>query len=302
MDQASNLRSIVKKQNTIDRTKRARVITVTSGKGGVGKTNVAVNLAINFSRNGKKVVIIDADFGLANIEVIFGTVPKHNLYDLLFNGMSMFEVLTTGPMGVEFISGGSGIQELTNVSSEQVAFCLEKLYELDYYADIIIIDTGAGISNNILDFIYASDEVILVATPEPTSITDAYALLKALKHKNYFNKQSSKKINLIVNRTASSDEGLEIYNKLNRVANKFLDIELQNIGYLPQDQYLTKAVIEQKPVAILYPNSRVSKGFQEVAQNILQFKEVENVKTSGITEVFSRLINIRTKTKWGCKC
>ncbi|GMQ60495.1 MinD/ParA family protein [Vallitalea sediminicola] len=292
MDQAINLRNMMRKKQSFSNRSSSKVITVTSGKGGVGKSNVSVNLAINFKKMGKRVVIFDADFGLANIEVIFGIIPKYNLFDLIYNGMSIEEVLTSGPLGIEFISGGSGVQELINLSKDQLNFLNEKLLELDHLADIIIIDTGAGISDSVLDFIVSSNEVILVTTPEPTSITDAYAVLKALKNRKREDYKSTD-INLLVNRVSSESEGLEIYNKLNRVTNKFLDIELNNIGFLPQDGFLTKAVIQQKPVSILYPRSKVSKAFEVVSNNLLNHSTYKAKQDVGLRSVFNNLMKFK---------
>ena len=182
MDQAENLRNQVR-ANTQQSSKKpqiARVITVTSGKGGVGKSSVSINLAIQLSRQGKKVIVFDADFGLANIEVMLGLRPEYNLADLMFRGKTLKDIITYGPENIGFISGGSGINELANMTKEQIYSLIQRLYELDNMADIIIVDTGAGISDAVLEFVAASEEVLLVATPEPTSITDAYALLKTL--------------------------------------------------------------------------------------------------------------------------
>jgi flagellar biosynthesis protein FlhG len=296
MDQATNLRNMIKNGQSVSKKSSSKVITVTSGKGGVGKSNVSVNLAIHFRKMGKRVVIFDADFGLANIEVIFGIIPKYNLFDMIYNGMSMADVLTSGPLGIEFISGGSGVQELVNLSKNQLNFLNEKLLDLDYLADIIIIDTGAGISDSVLDFIVSSNEVILVTTAEPTSITDAYAVLKALKNRKREDYKSTN-INLIVNRVSSESEGLEIYNKLNRVTNKFLDINLNNIGFLPQDNNLTKSVIEQKPVTILYPKTKVSKAFEQIATNLLSNNSYKAKQDVGIRSVFSNLMNFKKSKK-----
>ncbi|GKX28966.1 site-determining protein [Vallitalea longa] len=292
MDQAVNLRNLMRKRQTSSNRSSSKVITVTSGKGGVGKSNVSVNLAINLKKMGKRVVIFDADFGLANIEVIFGIIPRYNLFDLIYNGMSVEEVLTSGPLGIEFISGGSGVQELTNMTKDQISFLNEKLLELDHLADIIIIDTGAGISDSVLEFIVSSSEVILVTTPEPTSITDAYAVLKALKNRKRADYKSTE-ISLLVNRVSSESEGLDIYNKLNQVANKFLDINLNNVGFLPQDNYLTKAVIQQKPVSILYPKSKVSKAFEVIANNLLNHSTYKTKQDVGLRGVFNSLVKFK---------
>ena len=291
MDQASNLRNIIKKNQFNIRENNARVITVTSGKGGVGKSNVSVNLAINLKRKGKKVVIFDADFGLANIEVIFGIVPKYNMFDIIYNNKAINEILTTGPLGIEFISGGSGVSELLSLDKSQLNYMVERLYDLDCYADIIIIDTGAGISDSVLDFISASNEVILVTTPEPTAITDAYAVLKAIKRRN--EDITNKDINLLVNRVESTAEGIEIYEKLNKVTERFLDISLNNLGFLPNDKHLPKAVIEQKPVSILFPKANVSKAFEDVADTILNKGTYNGTKQYGLSSIFNNILRMK---------
>lgn len=291
MDQASNLRNIIKKNQINIKENNARVITVTSGKGGVGKSNVSVNLAINLKRKGKRVVIFDADFGLANIEVIFGIVPKYNMFDIIYNNKDISEILTTGPLGIEFISGGSGVKELLKLDKSQLTYMVERLYDLDCFADIIIIDTGAGISESVLDFISASNEVILVTTPEPTAITDAYAVLKAIKRRN--DGISNKEINLLVNRVDSANEGMEIYEKLNKVTDRFLDINLNNIGFLPNDKHLSKAVIEQKPVSILYPKASISKAFEDIAENVLNHGTYNNTKQYGLSSIFNNILRMK---------
>ena len=165
MDQAESLRNIIKKQEIDEKKRTARVITVTSGKGGVGKTSFSVNLAIQLHRLGKRVVVLDADFGLANIEIMLGIRPKYNLADLMFRGKSIQDVITYGPEGIGFLSGGSGINEMANLSREQVFWLIQKMEELDKEADVIIVDTGAGIGDSVLEFVAASEEVFLVATP-----------------------------------------------------------------------------------------------------------------------------------------
>ncbi len=173
MDQAEQLRII--KANMQSRP-LARVITVTSGKGGVGKSNTTINLAIQLQKMGKKVIILDADFGLANIEIMFGSVPKHNLCDLIYQGKNIKEIITRGPMNVGFISGGSGIAGMSNLSKDNLTYIIQNLVELDAIADIVMVDTGAGIADAVLEFLVASGEILLVTTPEPTSITDSYSL------------------------------------------------------------------------------------------------------------------------------
>lgn len=287
MDQAAHLRNIVKRQEVNQIPRSARVITVTSGKGGVGKSNVSVNLAINLKRKGFRVIIFDADFGLANVEVIFGIVPKYNMFDLIYNNKDIREILTAGPLGIEFISGGSGVQELLKLDKQQLAYMIERLYDLDKQADIIIIDTGAGISDSVLDFVSASNEILLVTTPEPTAITDAYAVLKAIKRRAPLD--DTKKINLLVNRVESDAEGLEIYQKLNKVTQRYLDVTLINIGFLPNDKHVSKAVVEQKPVSILFPKSPVAKGLENLADNLITGQGYTS-QESGLGSLFTTIM------------
>ena len=198
MDQAEQLRNIIKAESQNKRP-LARIITVTSGKGGVGKSNTSINLAIQLRKMGQRVIIMDADFGLANIEIMFGTIPKYNLSDLIYQGKDIKEIITWGPGEVGFISGGSGIVGLSNLRREYLAYIVQNLAKLDAIADIIIIDTAAGISDAVLEFLVASGEILVVTTPEPTSITDSYSLLKELnRHPRYVPENT--RIKVITNR------------------------------------------------------------------------------------------------------
>lgn len=267
MDQAENLRNIIKKSQQQPRP-AARVITVTSGKGGVGKSNVSINLAVQFRQMGKRVVIFDADFGLANIEVMFGAVPKNNLGDLIYQGKNIREIITTGPMDIGFISGGSGIAGMSNLGREYINYLIQNLAELDLIADVIIIDTGAGISDSVLEFLVASGEVLLVTTPEPTSITDSYSLLKALNRHPRFDKNSTQ-IKVVANKVLDFNEGKQLFNKLNVVVNRYLKIPLQLSGVIPDDPQLRKAVMQQSPVSISFPTSRAAVAFSDLATTLV---------------------------------
>lgn len=294
MDQAEQLRKLVKK-NSRPRS-IARVITVTSGKGGVGKSSISVNLAIQLSRLGKKVVIFDADFGLANIEIMLGIRPQYNLADLMFRGKSLQDIITEGPDKIGFISGGSGIQELTRLTRDQIIYLTQKLFQLDKLADIIIIDTGAGIADSVLEFVAASSEVILVATPEPTSITDAYALLKTLNRKSEFS-VSNTNISMLANRITSEEDGKELYEKLRVVTDKFLQIPLTYLGGVPQDNNVSKAVIQQKPVTQMSPNSEASKALIRIAEKICNGSDVVVHEKKGMAQLFSNLIKSKYRKK-----
>ena len=288
MDQAEQLRNIIKKQTRHHHL--ARVITVTSGKGGVGKSNISLNLAIQLSKLGKKVVIFDADFGLANIEVMLGIRPQYNLSDVIFRGRSVGEIITKGPGNIGFVSGGSGIHELANLTSGQLKILVNVMYQLDSIADIIIIDTGAGISDNVMEMILSSAEILLVATPEPASITDAYVLLKTLKNQEGYNKDSLK-IRLLGNRTQNREEGRELFEKLDSVVGKFLEMEMDYMGAVPYDSFLQKAVMKQRPVSLAYPNAPSSKAIQELA-SILENRSSRHISPAGggLSGIFSKIL------------
>ena len=290
MDQAEKLRKLVKEQNSPKHT--SRVITVTSGKGGVGKSSISVNLALALSRFGKKVLILDADFGLANIEVMLGIRPKYNLADLMFKGKNLPDIITNGPENIGFISGGSGIQELTNLTKDQIIYLINKLVELDQTVDIIIIDTGAGITDSVLQFATASSEILLVTTPEPTSITDAYALLKTLNKKANFSVEDTA-IRLIANRVTLDEKADDIYEKLKTVASKFLNLNLDYLGYIPLDNTVSKAVIRQQPVISVYPNSSFAKQINSFAMKLCDTDMEINQRKKGITQVFLKLLRSR---------
>ena len=291
IDQADNLRNLLNNTNRKDRESldlSARVITVTSGKGGVGKTNFSVNLAIQFSKMNKKVVIIDADFGLANIEVIFGIMPRYSLANVLKGEKDIEDVLTDGPFGIKFISGGSGLKELTNITEKQMSYFINNFSYLDAIFDIIIIDTGAGISKSVVNFIKASDETIIVTTPEPTSITDAYALIKTIKEE----RGHMPKFKMVVNRVDDEEEGVEIYEKINRASGKFLNVQIEDLGCIPYDRYLVKAVKKQEPASMLYPNCSFTKALEKIGSKMMDMDYVETSQSVGIKGFMKRLVNI----------
>lgn len=287
MDQAEQLRNIIKMQN--QQKHLARVLTVTSGKGGVGKSSIAVNMAIQLSRLGNRVIILDADFGLANIEVMLGIRPRYSLADLMFRGKSLRDIITMGPENVGFISGGSGIQELSNLTRDQIIFLSKTLYELDDIADVIIIDTGAGIADSVLEFVASSAEILLVATTEPTSITDAYALLKTLNKKEDFQAENTT-IKMIANRVSSFQEGKELFAKLSVVVNKFLDIEVEFLGAVPQDPQVAKAVMQQRPFTTAFPSCAATKAVGELAVMLNSNTIREQQIKKGIAQLFTNII------------
>jgi flagellar biosynthesis protein FlhG len=288
MDQAEQLRNVIKVRNQ-NNTQTARVITVTSGKGGVGKSNIAVNLAIHLQRAGKRVIIFDADFGLANVEVMFGTIPKHNLSDLIYHGKSIQKIITPGPMDIGFISGGSGVIGMNNLYTEQIQYLVKSLGELNELADVILVDTGAGISDQVLKFVMASPEVILVTTPDPSSLTDAYSLLKALyRNPNFVS--GGTQIRVISNKVVSSVEGMAVYEKLNSVVEQFLQGSLDYLGMVPQDTLLERSVRAQKPVSLYAPNAPSSKAFEKLAGCLLDGSQNDEPVRWGIAQMFSNFL------------
>ncbi|MCR5256424.1 MAG: MinD/ParA family protein [Acetatifactor sp.] len=288
MDQAEQLR-IIKANNQKVQRPLARVITVTSGKGGVGKSNTSINLAIQFRKMGKRVIILDADFGLANIEIMFGAVPKHNLCDLIYQGKNIKEIITWGPMEVGFISGGSGIAGMSNLSRDYLTYIIQNLAELDAIADIIIVDTGAGIADAVLEFLVASGEILLVTTPEPTSITDSYSLLKALYRHPRF-KAEMTKVKMIANRVDKENDGVILFNKLNAVVARYLKIPMTFLGSVPQDDKLAKAVMQQMPVSIQTPTAKSSVAYEKIALRLLDKEEELKQPKRGMAAFFSHIV------------
>lgn len=297
MDQAEKLRQVIDNLRIQQMTSQmpfpipkvnrtARVITVTSGKGGVGKTNITINLAIALSEQGYRVIIMDADFGLANIDVLFGIIPKFTLLDVIKNRKSILEILSEGPKSIKFISGGSGVEELVRLDRKQVLKFVENMALLDKLADIIIVDTGAGLSENVMSFVMAADEVLLVTTPEPTSITDAYALVKMVS-----NRDKTKKIKVIVNRAENGNEANDILNKLTLVSDKFLGIALGTAGYILHDEAVVKAVKQQQPFMIGFPKSQAARNIREISAKLEENRKEEDIlQNAGIRGFLNKLV------------
>lgn len=288
MDQAEQLRNALKAKN-VRPVSKARVITITSGKGGVGKSTIAVNLAIQLRKLGKKVIIFDADMGLANVEVMFGAIPKYNLSDMIYHGKKMKEIITEGPMEIGFISGGNGITGMNNLSRNQLTRLVNNLIELDELTDFILIDTGAGIANNVMEFVLASPEVLLVLTPEPSSLTDSYSLIKALYGNPGFIRNGTN-IEVVVNRTTMPEDGKVVYAKLSSVISKFLQGEVHFFGTIPQDIQLERSVREQRIVSLSAPNARSALAFERFAKSLVDGEPVIEPERRGIRQMFFSLL------------
>jgi len=244
--------------------KDTRVIAVTSGKGGVGKTNFTVNLAIALREAGSRVLILDADLGMANVDIVIGSSSKKFLLNLLDDGVELADVLVHGPYGVEFIPGGSGLEKAQTLHDDERRILLEKLAGVGSLADIILIDTGAGLGKNVMDFILAAGEVLLVTTPEPTSLTDAYAVMKA-----YSRYAEHPDLQLVVNRVYDDRESRDVTAKLQQTAERFLHMEVGCLGYLYEDTSVMRAVRRQTPFYVATPDAIASRCVRAMAQSLL---------------------------------
>ncbi|SDW27213.1 MinD/ParA family protein [Paenibacillus sp. CF384] len=276
-DQAEALRNLVRNQEQKDEGRTTRVITVTSGKGGVGKSNFSLNFSLALQRIGQKVLIFDADIGMANIDVLMGVSSPYNLYHLLKQEKTIWEIIQEGPQGVHFIAGGSGFKDLLDLSEAQLDYFAEQINKLHGQYDFILFDTGAGLSKETVKFITAAQETIVVTTPEPTSITDAYALIKmvtAMEHDVQFK--------LIVNRAIDTKEGNATADKIGLVAKRFLNIELPVLGILPDDPNVTKAVKKQVPFSMAYPSTEASKSILEIAKRFVDVPQLPAAANSGV--------------------
>jgi len=243
--------------------KGPRVITISSGKGGVGKTNLAINLGIAFHNMGKKVLVMDADLGLANVNVVLGVVPKYNLYNVLKGQKTLKEIVISTPYGIKIIAGASGFYQLANISDDKKREFVNSLLALNS-ADIIIVDTGAGVSDNVISFLLAADDMIVITTPEPTAITDAYGIIKTIASTGGVGRT----VKLVINRVDKEIQGKKIADRVINIASKFLDISIENIGFIFDDDIVGKSVSKQKPFLSLAPKSKASICVERIAKKL----------------------------------
>ncbi len=243
-----------------------RVICVSSGKGGVGKSNIVVNLACAFDLMGKKVLVLDADLGLANIDVLLGLTPKENISHVLEGKRQLREVLVNGPGNIRIMPASSGVQELTRLTDEQKLQFLQLLDELETDVDILLVDTAAGISDTVLYFNLAAHERVVVVTPEPTSLTDAYALIKVL-----YTRHGERHFRILANSVHNEKAGKSIFAKISKVADHFLDgISLDFLGSIPNDPDVPRAVLRQKALVEAFPNAPAARAFITIAEKIMK--------------------------------
>lgn len=280
-DQAQSLRKMAIAQNN----RPAKIITITSGKGGVGKSSLALNMAISLSRKGKRALIIDSDFGFSNIDVMLGVRTKYDLLDVLQQGMDIREIIEQGLEGVRFVSGGSGVYELTKLDEKQIMKVVGNLSCLEDMADTIIFDTGAGVNDNILRLVYASNETVIVTTPEPTSLVDAYALVKIISEK-----VGNTSISLVLNKTASYREAFTVADGFIRMVKKNLDLNIRSLGYIMRDDYMQKAIKMQVPILVSYPKCTASENIDALSERFLKRTAIaDEPKKPGILSFLDRL-------------
>ncbi len=287
-DQAEGLRQIIFKLQQGNRDKdrsSARIITVTSGKGGVGKTSFTTSLGVSLGQRGYRVVIIDGDFGLANVDLMLGITSKFGLKEMILGHMTLDDVLVEGPQGVRFISGGSGIKELINLSPHQINGFLSRIDELNRMADIILIDTGAGATENIVKMVLAAHEVILLVTPEPTALTDAYALTKIISLA-----RQDIDLRLVVNKAETMEEAQDILSKFTKTAERFLGIDIRGLGFLYEDPRVPKSIKEQVPYVLSYPKSQAARQVETIARRLLNEDEYSKEDEGGLTSYFKRFL------------
>jgi len=284
-DQAHNLRVLKNRQNN----KKTKIITVTSGKGGVGKSSFVLNLAISLTRRGQRVLVIDTDFGFSNIDVMLGVHTEYDLMDVVNGDKSIEEIIETGHEGVKFISGGSGVYELTKLSRKQLLSIVDTLYGLEDVADTIIFDTSAGVSDNMLRLICASHETILVTTPEPTAIVDAYALVKIICEESIV-----PNLSLVVNNADSRNAAQTAMDGLTRIVKKNFDIEIKKLGYILRDINMHNAVTKQVPVLVSYPKSTASVNIEVLASKYLNTPSIKTIKL-GLAGFFERFLAKRSE-------
>lgn len=278
INQEQQLKQIVE---NINKKQKTKIITVSSGKGGVGKTNFAVNLAIGYAKLGKKVIVMDADLGLANVNVILGVIPKYNLYHVIKNKKPLKEIVLDTPYGIKIIAGASGFSQLANLTDEQRENFINSLSELEF-ADIIIIDTGAGVSNNVLSFILAADETIIITTPETTAITDAYGIIKSI-----YALDKDIPIKLVINKCSTISEGKRVADRIINISFQFLSIKVENLGFIMNDEIVEKAVKVQKPFYILNPKSKASICIDHV---LSQLENINVIEGKGINSFLKKYL------------
>ncbi len=297
MDQAAGLRKLREdlpliRSNVVRRT-NAKIIAITSGKGGVGKTTFAVNFAISLAREGQKVLVLDGDLGLANINVILGIIPKFTLYHVLKGNKTLREIILQIPEGIDIIPGANGYAQLADLDSISRDALIRDFSELDEY-DFIIIDTGAGISSNVIALVLAADEGYILTTPEPTSITDSYGLIKSITQRN-----KNFPLKVVINKVRDDAEGKKVARRVIEISDKFLGVRPEELGVIYKDEDVEKSILAQKPFFINSPRSKASECMQKICKTVLENNpdSLENTETSKLGGYIRKFFQISDANK-----
>lgn len=289
-EQLDELKKIMKDTKSKDSKKtsdhKTRIIAITSGKGGVGKTNIAVNMAIAYAQLGKKVILIDGDLGMANVNVLLNVVPKYNLLQVINKQKTMQEIILQTEFGIKFIAGANGFSKIANLSVSELEYFANQFSSLGN-ADIIIIDTGAGIANNVLQFVAAADEVYVVTTPEPTAITDAYGIIKIITTEIVDREIN---IQLLVNRVHSADEGKRISERIINIVAQFLNYKVNYVGFIYEDPVIQASVIRQKPFIVVNPTSKPSTCIKHIVGRI---EKTDVANNEGVSSFLRKFLGVK---------
>ncbi len=290
LDQASGLRAAMNTDLFIQ--PQVQVIAVSSGKGGVGKTNVVANVAVASARQGRKVLVMDADLALGNMDILLGLTPQYTIEDVLSGRRRLDEVLVTGPEGIQLLPATSGGQAFTQLTHEQQLMLQTAFLELPRVPDLLLIDCAAGISPNVLYFSLVAHETVVLVSPDPSSMTDAYALMKILSTCHHL-----RTFRLLVNKVKNSQEGKEVFRKLSLVTDRFLSVTLDYLGCIPSDEYLTMAVAQQRAVCELYPRAPSSRALSSLVSTLQDWRGTHSCQ--GGLQLFgpSALAATRTMTE-----
>lgn len=290
MDQAQRLRQLVEKKKQELQNNRFKVITVSSGKGGVGKTSFVVNFATALAKKGLKVCILDADFGMANVDIMFGCMSKFSMIDVLEGNKSIDEIVLKTIEGVEIIPGGSGLSKIYNIDEDKKNQILSQFNKLNDY-DILIIDTGAGASENVLKFIEIADEVIVITNSEPTALTDAYSLIKII----YLNNLNSN-INIVVNKAKNNQDAEETFNKISYTVKNFIGKNIKYLGFIVEDIKIGQAIKKQTPYVLEHPNTEFTLCINKIVAKIMGIEENNKSKYTSFRDYITKLF--KAVGKW----
>ncbi|MCZ8238324.1 MAG: MinD/ParA family protein [Leptospiraceae bacterium] len=296
MDQAANLRKLTEGTTNLKLVPNqarpmTKIIAIASGKGGVGKSTLSVNLAIAIAKAGHKVLIFDGDLGLANINVLLGIIPKYNLYHVVKGHKSLKDIIIQTQDGVDIIAGASGYSQLANLNDTQRNNLIKGFADLDNY-DYMIIDTGAGISSNVIGLVMPADEVIVVTTPEPTAITDSYGLIKSI-----VSQTKDKNLKILVNRVRSAIEGKKVADRVIDISGQFLEVQVENLGFIFQDEEVEKSIREQKPYITNSPRSKAAACLTRITHTLLQTENTDSDTEglAGFIKKFFSFVDYREK-------